>query len=115
MELLYYLNIVISVFFAIGGLVTNRIIANRKPNLWFGVRNKYTLKNEIVWKKTNQFAGLLLMILSLVIVMPNFIVEPTNSKFYIWYPNVATLVGLGILVIIIQNYSKKLFQKYDDK
>lgn len=110
MEVLYFVNVGVSLIFAIGGIVTKRITANSKPNLWFGVRNDYTMEDTEVWKKTNALAGILMMILSVIMIVPCFIYYENSFNFYLYYTNIVTFVGLMAILIIVTKYSKKMFQ-----
>ena len=110
MEVLYFVNVGVSLIFAIGGIVTKRITANSKPNLWFGVRNDYTMEDTEVWKKTNALAGILMMILSVIMIVPCFIHYENSFNFYLYYTNIVTFVGLIAILIIVTKYSKKMLQ-----
>lgn len=108
MEVLYFVNIGVSLIFAIGGVLTKRVTARSKPNLWFGVRNKYTMENDENWRKSNELAGNLMMILSFIMIIPCFIYYENSFKFYMYYTNILTIVGLIIIAIIVTKYSKGL-------
>jgi uncharacterized membrane protein len=112
MEVLYFVNVGVSLIFAIGGIVTKRITANSKPNLWC---NDYTMEDTEVWKKTNALAGILMMILSVIMIVPCFIYYENSFNFYLYYTNIVTFVGLMAILIIVTQYSKKMFQVRRDE
>ncbi|WP_425365101.1 SdpI family protein [Fusibacter bizertensis] len=111
MEFLYFVNIGVSLIFAVGGIVTKRVTARSKPNLWFGVRNKYTMENKEIWRKSNELAGTLMMILSFIMVLPNFVFYENSFTFYMYYTNLLTIIGLIIISIIVIKYAKSIYQK----
>lgn len=110
MEVLYFVNFGVSLILAIGGIVTKRITARAKPNLWFGIRNKYTMEDTQVWRKTNELAGILMMILSVIVILPCFVYYENSFNFYMYYTNILTIGGLIVISVIVTKYSKKLSQ-----
>lgn len=110
MEVLYFVNIGVSLIFAIGGVVTKRITARSKPNLWFGVRNKYTMEDTEIWRKTNELTGILMIILSVIMILPCFVYYENSFNFYMYYTNILTIGGLVVIAVIATKYSKKMYQ-----
>ena len=109
MEGLYFVNVGVSLIFAMGGIVTNRITAKAKPNPWFGVRNKYTIEDLSTWRKTNALAGVLMIILSVILILPCFFYYKNSFHFYLYYTNIVTFVGLIVIAIIVSKYSKAMY------
>lgn len=83
-------------------------ISKIKPNLWFGVKNQYTLSNEFIWKKANILCGKIFIGISLILLIPNLFINPSEEYFFIYYLLVVTLIGLIISYVVTYKYSKKL-------
>ncbi|KGG80492.1 SdpI family protein [Caloranaerobacter azorensis] len=107
----YYLNIIISFIYALAGLLLIRTIANKSPNLWFGIRNKYTLSNKEIWRKTNRSGGIILIISGLILLIPNLFIGPSNEKFYLWFTLISPIAVIVILGIATWIISKRLSEE----
>lgn len=49
-------------------LILGNFMPRTKPNAAFGLRLPWTLSNEIVWRKSNFFAGYLLMLAGILVI-----------------------------------------------
>lgn len=50
------------IVFGLGLMFTGNLFPKIKPNYVFGVRNPFTLANDVVWIKTHQFTGYLYLV-----------------------------------------------------
>ncbi len=87
------------VFLGIVMLVFGNFMPRTKPNAAFGLRLPWTLTNEDVWRKSNRFAGGLLMGAGIVIIALSFVFTNTLEM-------VILLVLLCVTTVaIVMSYS----------
>lgn len=73
--------------------ITGNLTYNIKPNYFIGIRNPWTLGNEMVWKKTHQLAGILLFITGIA----GFVLTLLLPRIYHSTIMICVLItGLGI-------------------
>ena len=55
---------------AVGGimLILGNFMPRTRPNAAFGLRLPWTLSNEVVWRKSNHFAGYILMLAGILVI-----------------------------------------------
>ena len=75
-----FLFSIIGLFFAALG----NFFPALKPNYFMGIRSPWALENEIVWKKTHQFAGKLWVIGGLFLAFLPFLLTNTMLMFKIF-------------------------------
>ncbi|MGV8168509.1 MAG: SdpI family protein [Candidatus Nanoarchaeia archaeon] len=84
-------------FFYIGVIIQNA------PRNWFlGIRNPWTMSDDIVWAKTHKLAGWLFKICALLALLGMFIPSAAILIF---------IIPLLIAVIVMNIYSYRLFRK----
>jgi uncharacterized membrane protein len=84
-----------------GGLllvVTGNYLPKARRNHFIGVRTPWTLADERVWDKTHRFAGPLLMLGGVAIVVATFVAPPALLSL-------AFMAGWAVPVVIILAYS----------
>ncbi len=94
---LFVLNVVLSLVIIIVGNFTPKM----KRNIAMGVRTPWTLKNDVVWEKTNRLVGKHFVVIGLLILVINLI----SSTVAIY----TCLVLVTLEIIIAMVYSKRLF------
>ena len=93
----YQADIRTFVFFSVGivFLSIGNHLPNARQNYTFGIRNPWTLHNEVVWKKTHRVGGWMFAGLGLLSMLAALFSHPTMVVVFV----VATvLVALGINV-----------------
>jgi uncharacterized membrane protein len=72
-------------------LLMGNFMGKLRPNYFVGIRNPWTLENEIVWIKTHRFAGRLWVTASLIMLALWFFVNEDVRKisFYIYIALIA--------------------------
>lgn len=73
-----------------------------KPNYFVGIRTPWTLENEIVWKKTHEFAGKWWLIVGIVLLLLGFFLP--SGKYF-----VVVVMGVLLLAVVCAWYSYKVF------
>ncbi|MGP4071670.1 SdpI family protein [Piscibacillus sp. B03] len=69
-----------------------------KPNMIYGLRTPWTLKDERVWEKSNHFAGQFLFVMALMIIGLSFVVADFISQIIMY------LILLSVLVSVFMSY-----------
>lgn len=64
---------IISCLIGILFLIIGNYLPTLKPNYFFGIRNPWTLDNEIVWKKTHKTGGYLFAAMGILFIVSGFI------------------------------------------
>lgn len=121
---LIFTLILVSVLFNVGGLSSHSFTSDRvtfticgfglivlggclpriKQNPVIGVRTKWTLKSERVWKKTSILCGFLLIINGVTFLLCQILLPDTYNLF-------VPLAVLVLVVPIIYIYSRLLYKK----
>ncbi|MEK4565347.1 SdpI family protein [Alkalihalobacillus sp. FSL R5-0424] len=81
------------------------MLPKTKRNVLFGARTKWSLKDDEVWRKTNQYAGKLFIWFGVIIMAIGFVSFISIGLF----ASMLTLV-FAILMILIEIYSYKLYK-----
>ncbi|MFK3936424.1 SdpI family protein [Alkalihalobacillus sp. NPDC078783] len=84
-------------------MILGNIMPQLKPNLVFGARNQYTLKNDKVWAVVNRFAGRAFFVCGLLIVTGVMIIPSYQAVFIV--------SSVVLVAIIIQLYSRVTFKR----
>ncbi|ARJ39336.1 hypothetical protein SporoP8_10905 [Sporosarcina ureae] len=77
-------------------IILSNFMPVTKPNAVYGLRTPWTLKNEQVWKKSNRFAGRLLMIVGIFILSMSFILP-----HYIHIVILTSLLATAIVSVVM--------------
>lgn len=83
------------------------IIPKTDRNSIVGIRNKWTLSSDLVWKKSNQFSGYVLLITGILIIIIDCFIKNARNIFF----------GIGALIIsilICEIRSKYYYSVYKD-
>lgn len=62
----------IMAFAAIGFIIIGNYLMRIKQNKVFGIRTRWTLTNEIVWRKTHRFGGIGFIIIGILVLVLSF-------------------------------------------
>lgn len=91
------------VFIGLGGMITmfGNYFKTIRPNYIIGIRTPWTLKNEIVWNKTHQWAGRLWFLGGLVIIGVA-ILSSTRLSIFIFFSVILIISILPIVYSYIQ-------------
>lgn len=68
-----------------------------RPNVTFGIRNKWTLSDPSVWKSTHRFAGITFMLTGAILIAMPFI-QPDSSQTF---PIILVLAGVNYVASYI--------------
>lgn len=68
-------NQLVFITLGIGLLIIGNLMPKAKMNSIYGLRTPWSLKNEIIWKKSQFFGGITLMVTGIVIVIASIIFE----------------------------------------
>lgn len=105
----YNINITLLTTSLVGSLmiIIGSFLGTVKPNWFMGIKNPWTLSNDIVWKKTHKIGGYFFIIFGLIIIACNFLPEFLSMILFI----------IGILLIIVGTtiYSYIVFSKESKK
>lgn len=85
-------------------IVLGNYMPKIRQNEVVGVRTPYTLKNSVVWQKSNHFGGVLFVLAGIFFILVQFLLP---SSFNIWIP----IIFLCICVIVVWIYSWWWFKK----
>lgn len=92
-------------------IVMGNFMGKLRQNKTFGIKVKWTLKNETVWKKTHRFYGIFAVVTGFLIILWSFI-----CLIFSW--QLALFIGFLILmlvpIIITTIYSYKLYSKLEN-
>lgn len=86
-------------------IILGNIMPKLKLNSMIGLRTKWSMKNEVTWKKSQQFGGISSIIAGLLIIVSNLLIQSPGN----------TLISLFILVASLPldiYYSYKTAKKY---
>ncbi|NMC56268.1 MAG: DUF1648 domain-containing protein [Eubacteriaceae bacterium] len=97
------INLYIPLLIGILFIIIGNYMPTIKHNYFFGIRNPWTLANEVVWKKTHKAGGYAFIIMGIFFGLDAFI----KSKAL----TIASIIVIGILIIAVNVYSFLLFQK----
>ncbi|MEY8751281.1 SdpI family protein [Alkalicoccobacillus gibsonii] len=101
-------GLVISISIGVLMIGIGTLLPNTKRNALFGARTKWSLKDDEVWKQTNQFAGKLFIWFGLLLMAVGFISIISIGLF----ASMLTLI-FAILMIIIEIYSYKSYKNVE--
>lgn len=104
-----YFTIFLALIFGVGGLILIYVVANKNPNSWFGIRNRYTYSDKEIWRKTNIIAGWINVFLFVLVLIPCFFVESSNRDFYLIYPYGVIILGTLFNGGVTYFYSKRKY------
>ena len=94
--------IFISALLGVIFIIIGYLMLNVKQNNFMGFRNKWTLTNEIVWRKTNKLASYLLLIGGSFILVSSIATLITNNTAYVF---VSLMIGILLIAIVPTVYS----------
>ena len=89
-DVLSLVSIVLSVLFIFIG----SFMENIKPNYYFGIRTPWTLKNELVWKKTHKLGSYTSMISGFVLLVYGLATFISGDVIY-------SIIGLFIAIFLL--------------
>jgi len=113
---------VLTILFFVGlsllviGLSIPMIRGRVKPNAWYGLRVSYTLDNPELWYLANRYAGKLLLIYALILLIATLglpvlmgidLAEPAPDPYVIILTMVA-LVGILVVLALSWRYARNL-------
>lgn len=84
------INVVVNILSAVVFIIVGNYMPKSKRNAVVGFRTKKSLSDDAVWRKTNRFAGITLMIAGLLIIIETLLVRGMLS----------TVLMVGILLIM---------------
>ena len=103
------------------GLAVPLILGRIKPNHWYGLRIPLTLNNPGIWYPANRYAGWLLLIYGLVLLVVSLVLpfplsgleEEVATGIYGLVVAAAMLIGLAPVVVLSLYYATKLAGEYE--
>lgn len=91
--------VIVGIFF----IITGNYMGKVRQNSFVGIKLPWTLKNELVWNKTNRFAGYLFVITGLINII-SVVLRPL-------YSYILLIMLLFLILIITTIYSYLLYKK----
>lgn len=101
------INVVTNIAVSLLLIVVGNLLPKSKPNGIVGLRTPWSLKNDVTWSKSNRFAGILLVICGVLIILESIFIGGLLSTLIM----VILLIGFTIIASI---YSYKIANE-DDK
>ena len=98
----------LAVFIAVMAIKLKNIPYNTK---FMGIRTKYTKANEFIWKQTHFFARDVFFAIGVALF---FVLIPFTFIRLSYIPLALFLAAITTGIIIVNNQSKKMYQKYVD-
>ncbi|KYH35488.1 immunity protein SdpI [Clostridium tepidiprofundi DSM 19306] len=98
------INLITNIIVGIILIIIGNYLPKCKRNSIIGVRNKWSLKNDLLWSKSNRFGGVCFIISGLIIIIQSFLIKGILS----------TVVMLSILIlsgIVSCVYSYKIYKE----
>ena len=71
-------------------IIIGNIMPKARLNSIFGLRTSWSMKNELTWKKSQRFGGILFIIAGIIIVVVSFLTKGMTCFFW----------AIGILVFV---------------
>ena len=113
---------VVTILFFIGlsllviGLSIPLIRGRVKPNAWYGLRVSYSLDNPDIWYPANRYAGKLLLVYGLVLLLVTLglpflmglaLTDPLSDAYEIII-SMISMVGILVVLVLSWRYAQKL-------
>lgn len=106
-EIIVFISIIIAILF----IFISYYIENLKINKYTGIRTPWTLKNEVIWKKTHKLGSYTFMIGGFVLIVYGLATFISKNLFYF-------TIGLTISIILVAAvptiYSYYEYNKFKD-
>lgn len=98
------------------GLSVPLIRGRVKPNAWYGLRVSYTLDNPDIWYPANHYAGKLLLVYALVLLLVTlalpFLLDIDLSgpapDVYVISVSMVAMVGILLVLVLSWRYAREL-------
>lgn len=90
------INVVVNILWAVVFIIVGNYIPKAKRNAVVGFRTKKSLSDDAVWRKTNRFAGITLMIAGVLIIIETLLVRGMLSTVLM----VAILLVMAVVDLI---------------
>lgn len=101
--IVFNLNYVIIPCFSLLFFYLGHLLSVAQPNHYIGFRTRWTLRSEIVWKKTHVFGGFALKSFAFVLLLALFYSEQFLLIFF---------VPLAVVLLLIYLYSHRMHRRY---
>lgn len=98
----FLLPAVIGIFFIILG----NYMPALKTNYFMGIRNPWTLEDEIVWRKTHKAGGYLFILIGLLMVIMSLMQADIINKI-VFTSLIAVIIGINIYSYLLYHKIKK--------
>ena len=97
-------TIFISVLLAFIFIIIAYFIPSIGPNRVAGIRTPWTLKNEVVWRKTNKLASYLFLISGLFVLVSSIATFISNNMYYVLTSWIITILLVAIVPTFYSYY-----------
>ena len=104
-------TIFISVLLAFIFIIIAYFIPSIEPNRIAGIRTPWTLKNEVVWRKTNKLASYLFLISGLFVIFSSIATFISNNMYYVL---ISWLITILLVAIVPTFYSYYKYNKINN-
>jgi len=104
-------TIFISVLMAIVFITIAYFIHSIEPNRIAGIRTPWTLKNEVVWRKTNKLASYLFLIGGLFVLVSSIATFISNDNYYVL---ISWIITIPLITIVPAFYSYYKYNKINN-
>ena len=84
------INVIANILWEIMMIIVGNYLPRVKKNSLIGFRTKKSLSDDMIWKKTNRFAGISLMIVGVLIIIETLLIKG------IW----STIIMVALLLIV---------------
>lgn len=103
-DLFFSISILLAVFF----IFLSYFLENRKSNNIFAIKNRWTLKNDLIWKKTHKLASYTSMVGGFILIIYSLATLLSSNIIYVI---VGLLISVFLVVIVPILYSYYEFTK----
>jgi len=101
-------TIFISVLLGFVFIMIAYFIPSLEPNRTIGIRTPWTLKNEVVWRKTNKLASYLFLIGGLFVMLSSIATFISNNNYYVL---ISWIITIPLIAIVPAFYSYYKYNK----
>jgi uncharacterized membrane protein len=101
-----HMNLVLPIIMGILFIFIGNYLPKMKSNFFVGIKNPWTISDEVVWRKTHKAGGYLFVILGLLMIFMGILNNEIVDKIIVTL-TIASLIGINIYSYIIYRNLKQ--------
>ena len=98
LKVLSHINIVMQLILGIIFILLGNYMPKIRPNYFLGIKNPWTLTNDVVWRKTHRFGGYIFIVFGVICILSSLIENKYNGVIMI------ITMSLGLIILYIYSY-----------